>query len=1338
MPGHTPGRGRQNRAPRPANPNFQTEQEEQSMKKRLLSAALALVMALTMLPLTVFAAPSEGWADPADSGKVSVTNYTSVANPTDKNSGHGIGRYYSKTVNGITTFYKVESGVLCSSATSGRWYSSIDGALGAGEANIYLVDDQTIGVTSLVKNVTIDVRGLGLHGSINIPAKITAANGRETNNPLTILTIKDSTKGGSVYSLNSDVTITVAGSGAPKTTNTTINVQNVSVGAITATCSATCSVKVTGSSTGAISVTGNGGSVSLTDTDAAGGVSVSGVNTKVEVYGSSTVGDIAIFGSGRVNDKVPSGSGPKVTLGVGTNVAGVAGIASGDVMSAAVTATGATIGSIQLNLGSVSVSGGSVAGGITVKTGSVEIKDGAYVSDVDLAANGLTKLTVTSTGSVPTTIDRITSSRIGSVTLDIKGGVFGSIPSNYAGRGISGGSFSTQLSRAALANTLAYEIYKGSSATPYTYTSNFQDLVDAYKEDPANNKVAVVGALSSSPIIRFEVDGKTVLDLKVKVGEAITLPTTIDGASVPGWYRSGESRALSGSFTMTSGQSSPLVLSATSTTDSSSITGVVGEKGMKAELVGNTIKLSGSVSYGSYTLKIKTQNDPEGTSVATVAFAHNYISNKDVVSFVSVPANASIDGGDSIKMIFNGVTYTLDGSDLRTPVGNVVTKNFNLPSGTGTGSVQAGSISFTGKTAGTEKAWKDALAGGSIDFGGSPAMMEAVSVEVSKITWSVAQDYIKRAQDAQARKDNPSGTITDAMRAATGYNKVIVEVYLEASVSGWTSTGSSLADAISMDLTPKYKVYVTADTGTGAGKPYSITTGGLNLAGDYGSVIVNLNLPTIVTMGSTAWAHHKNGSANVYPVTVGGQTVSFTTTNGFSPFEINGVAPAVTRVHTKADNTQETTYFDSLQAAVDEAEHGDTLTLGDNYKGEMSVSITGKARTFQVARGKGNGGVALTFNGAKTTISTEAATLGNWIVQLERDNFIKNATITVKTAANGTASANVNSAKAGATVSGTIKPDTGYKAGSFTAAAATSSGNVNVTVTVDAANNTFSFVVPNNAVSVTVTPSFVVADDRVLIIVGNALGGSAATNAVATENKVAPGSTVAVVANPNSGYRSMSMTARTNTGATVATSRTGMNTWNIVIPTGATTVTVTPSFDLDNKTPFADVLSSHWASNEISWAYRIGYVEGTGTYTFSPATYITRGEVVAMLWKAENKPVVNYANPFKDVPTNYWAYNAVMWAASKGLIDTSTGYFNPTGYANRAEVVTILYKRANSPAVYGTSGFADVASNAAYAKAVTWARQNKLTNGYGGNTYFRPSYAISRAEVATFLYRAFA
>ena len=70
--------------------------------------------------------------------------------------------------------------------------------------------------------------------------------------------------------------------------------------------------------------------------------------------------------------------------------------------------------------------------------------------------------------------------------------------------------------------------------------------------------------------------------------------------------------------------------------------------------------------------------------------------------------------------------------------------------------------------------------------------------------------------------------------------------------------------------------------------------------------------------------------------------------------------------------------------------------------------------------------------------------------------------------------------------------------------------------------------------------------------------------------------------------------------------------------------------------------------------------------------------------------------------------------------------------------MVILYKQAGSLPVYGTSGFADVASSASYSRAVTWARQNGLTNGYSGNTYFRPSYAISRAEVATFLYRAFA
>ena len=53
-----------------------------------------------------------------------------------------------------------------------------------------------------------------------------------------------------------------------------------------------------------------------------------------------------------------------------------------------------------------------------------------------------------------------------------------------------------------------------------------------------------------------------------------------------------------------------------------------------------------------------------------------------------------------------------------------------------------------------------------------------------------------------------------------------------------------------------------------------------------------------------------------------------------------------------------------------------------------------------------------------------------------------------------------------------------------------------------------------------------------------------------------------------------------------------------------------------------------------------------------------------------------------------------------------------------------------------TSSFADVPANAFYADAVGWAVSQKVTDGTS-NTTFSPNADCTRAEIVTFLYRAY-
>lgn len=112
------------------------------------------------------------------------------------------------------------------------------------------------------------------------------------------------------------------------------------------------------------------------------------------------------------------------------------------------------------------------------------------------------------------------------------------------------------------------------------------------------------------------------------------------------------------------------------------------------------------------------------------------------------------------------------------------------------------------------------------------------------------------------------------------------------------------------------------------------------------------------------------------------------------------------------------------------------------------------------------------------------------------------------------------------------------------------------------------------------------------------------------------------------------------------------------------------------------------------------------------------------------------ANPFTDVPSGAYYYDAVLWAAENGVTDGVTAtLFAPDAPCTRAQIVTFLWRAAGSPEPNGTSTFTDVPASAYYAKAVAWAVENGITDGTSETT-FSPDAPCTRGQSVTFLYRA--
>ena len=110
-------------------------------------------------------------------------------------------------------------------------------------------------------------------------------------------------------------------------------------------------------------------------------------------------------------------------------------------------------------------------------------------------------------------------------------------------------------------------------------------------------------------------------------------------------------------------------------------------------------------------------------------------------------------------------------------------------------------------------------------------------------------------------------------------------------------------------------------------------------------------------------------------------------------------------------------------------------------------------------------------------------------------------------------------------------------------------------------------------------------------------------------------------------------------------------------------------------------------------------------------------------------------NPFQDVTTERFFYNAVLWAASSGVANGMDDvHFMPDLECTRGQVVTFLWRAEGTPDATGGNPFTDVAEARFYYNAVVWAAANGITSGIDA-THFAPEKTCTRGQVVTFLYR---
>lgn len=235
----------------------------------------------------------------------------------------------------------------------------------------------------------------------------------------------------------------------------------------------------------------------------------------------------------------------------------------------------------------------------------------------------------------------------------------------------------------------------------------------------------------------------------------------------------------------------------------------------------------------------------------------------------------------------------------------------------------------------------------------------------------------------------------------------------------------------------------------------------------------------------------------------------------------------------------------------------------------------------------------------------------------------------------------------------------------------------------------------------------------------------------ASPSRPSKGQTVTITVRPDKGYVLDKLTVKDEDGGTIRTTKAEDNKYTFTMPDGK--VTVDATFKAEEKVEekpaepaapsFDDVPSGFWAYEQISWAAKKGIMNGYGGGVFGPDRSTTRQALWMVLARLDGAKPADMAA-------------ARAWAISSGVSDGS----NPGGAMSRQQMVTMLYRYAQMKgyAVTGgtdISGYPDYSGVSAYARdALSWAVAQGIVQGTASGT-LNPAGTASRAHFAVFMYR---
>lgn len=448
---------------------------------------------------------------------------------------------------------------------------------------------------------------------------------------------------------------------------------------------------------------------------------------------------------------------------------------------------------------------------------------------------------------------------------------------------------------------------------------------------------------------------------------------------------------------------------------------------------------------------------------------------------------------------------------------------------------------------------------------------------------------------------------------------VVKETYLDVTVTGYNTENKT----VSMDIVPKYNLIAVAKTGTNEEK---VT---LKSAQDakVGSTEVTVILPEAFK-GQKVYINHNNG-ANLYVATADESGKITFTTNGFSPFTFALTNPdVVAEVNGNA--------YKSLQDAANAAKDGGEITVVQNKNLDLTFNTTKSVKVTNKTDGK----ITVKFNGTNKDVAKNATETFSYTKPSSSGGSSSGKTtykVTTSAVNNGGVNASPSTAEKGATITLTLSPDKGYKLDKLTV----TDGSGKSVSTVKKSDTVYTFTMPASAVTVGVsyakadeTPSKTTFNDvsandwfasAVDYVTGKGMMNGTAANTFSPKANTTRGMLMTVLARH---------AGEDTTGGSVWYEK-GMN-WakangvsdgtnpqvNITREQLAAMLyryaqnkkyDVSGAKSLDGYTDAQSV--SSYAVPALQWANAAGVVTGKSGSKLDPKGYATRAEVAAMLMR---------------------------------------------------------------------------------------------------------------------------